>query len=886
MNQTLQQLYTELNSKNKQVLVETSFKITESDPEIDNEFIKQIVEKLEIDNKPIVISTTCKLITNLVRKHIIDKKHYITLIPAISPLCLEIKKEINESSLECITEIYNSVKNRDIEELIPELIATIKDPSKTIETIDKLSSTKFVTIVDAKTISIICPLLLRGYSLRKDNISRLCSKIIVNMLKLVDNYEEVQSFIPIITPVVKNIIDTVSDPEARNTINSSLKELGKIESLKDANNETIVEESRERLCSCDFTLAYGNTILLKNTYMTLYKGCKYGLIGESGKTTLMSAISENKVDGFPDVNEVKCVFVQTDIIGERSHLSCVDYVLQDLKIQELGFTKEQVVNSLLQFEFGNSETNSNSPAQVDHNVSTLSGGWRMKLALAKSMLINPDILLLESPTDHLDVINIEWIQDYIHTCDKTVIFTSQSKETLNKCCTHIIQIKSYKLKISQGNLDNLISTDPDVEEYFRMDKTNDKEAIKFTFPEPGILEGVKSRTKAIIKMDNCTFTYPNNTKPTIEDVSFHVSLSSRVGVCGKNGEGKSTAIKLLTGENIPQVGTVYKHPSVRLGYLAQHSFETIDDHPTKTANEYIRWRFEIPGEDREAIKKKTTTLNEQEESLMKNTVTFQLKNEDDKLIKISGVVDSLTGLRKKEKDGSFSYQVKFSGKSDDSNIYVPLRELEKANEVCFRKLVNAVDEKIAAMAGLYIKPLTRKNVEDHLALIGLEPELASHTKLSQLSDGEKVKVVLGACMWLNPHVIVFDEPTNSLSWDSLVALVGAIKEFQGGVVIISHNQDFVDEVCNEIWLMKKDSNTGIAHLSISGGETNDMKVLLEKKEEPTSYIDASGNEVAIIKKKKATKQDIKKLKKKITALRKAGEEVWTDEELEKLGLEL
>merc|ERR1739845_336769 len=97
---------------------------------------------------------------------------------------------------------------------------------------------------------------------------------------------------------------------------------------------------------------------------------------------------------------------------------------------------------------------------------------------------------------------------------------------------------------------------------------------------------------------------------------------------------------------------------------------------------------------------------------------------------------------------------------------------------------------------------------EHLALIGLEPEAASHTRLSQLSDGEKVKAVIGACMWMSPHVIVFDEPTNSLSWDSLVALVAAIK-------------DFKDEVCNEIWLMAKDPATGIAHLSITGGDATD-----------------------------------------------------------------
>merc|ERR1712048_1498048 len=392
-------------------------------------------------------------------------------------------------------------------------------------------------------------------------------------------------------------------------------------------------------------------------------------------------------------------------------------------------------------------------------------------------------------------------------------------------------------------------------------------------------------------MQNCTFTYPGNTVPTIEDVTFQVSLVSRVGVCGKNGEGKSTAIKLLTGENIPQLGSVYKHPSVRLGYLAQHSFDTINDHPSKTANEYIRWRFEIPGEDKEAIKKSTTTLSDEEEAEMLKTYTFAFKDAEGNPVKLVGVVDSLTGLRKKDKEGVVSYQVRFSGKGEDGNAYIPMSELEKANKICFGKLIKAVDEKIAAMSGLYIKPLTQQNVEEHLALIGLEPELASHTKISQLSDGEKVKAVLGACMWMSPHIIVFDEPTNSLSWDSLVALVAAIKNFKGGVVVISHNQAFVDEVCNEIWLMAKDPATGIAHMTVTGGDTTDMKEIFEEKQKEDTYIDGAGNECALKKKlnDKEAKKRIKEIGKKLSDAAKGKnnlteEEQWElRDELELLG---
>merc|ERR1719336_3303224 len=127
-------------------------------------------------------------------------------------------------------------------------------------------------------------------------------------------------------------------------IGECLKILDHFRLCKDTDSSIVsaAPEGTVELCNCDFTLAYGNKILMRNTNMTLYKGYKYGLIGEGGKSTLLAAISENMVDNFPDASEVKCVFVQTDIIGEKSHLSCVEYVLEDQKIQDMKFTEEQV----------------------------------------------------------------------------------------------------------------------------------------------------------------------------------------------------------------------------------------------------------------------------------------------------------------------------------------------------------------------------------------------------------------------------------------------------------------------------------------------------------------------------------------------------------------
>merc|ERR1719326_990330 len=104
------------------------------------------------------------------------------------------------------------------------------------------------------------------------------------------------------------------------------------------------DDDAEELCNCTFTLAYGTKILLHNTKMKLKRGKNYGLLGgnDSGKTTLMRAIANNQVEGFPDVDQVRTVFVEADIQGEQSHLSCVEYVFADEKIQAMNIPKEDV----------------------------------------------------------------------------------------------------------------------------------------------------------------------------------------------------------------------------------------------------------------------------------------------------------------------------------------------------------------------------------------------------------------------------------------------------------------------------------------------------------------------------------------------------------------
>merc|ERR1719282_1366427 len=232
------------------------------------------------------------------------------------------------------------------------------------------------------------------------------------------------------------------------------------------------DDDAEELCNCQFTLAYGTKILLHNTKLKLKRGKNYGLLGpnDSGKTTLMRAIANNQVEGFPDVDQVRTVFVEADIQGEQSHLSCIEYVFVDPKIRALGCTRDQVREMLSTVGFV-----PDGKAKPDHAVSTLSGGWRMKLALARAMLQKADILLMDEPTNHLDVINVAWVKKYLNSlADVTAIIVSHDSGLLNDCCTNILQIENLKLHQYRGNLDEFVKIKPSARAYFSLQASKSK----------------------------------------------------------------------------------------------------------------------------------------------------------------------------------------------------------------------------------------------------------------------------------------------------------------------------------------------------------------------------------------------------------------------------
>jgi elongation factor 3 len=480
-------------------------------------------------------------------------------------------------------------------------------------------------------------------------------------------------------------------------------------------------EDGEDLCNCEFSLGYGAKILLNNTRLHLKRGKRYGVCGHNGcgKSTLMKAIANGQVENFPPPDQLKTVYVEHDIQGDLSDLSLIDYVCTLCP----DIPREEVHKKLLEFGFSEEKT---APAYIHSCISGLSGGWKMKIALCRAILQNADILLLDEPTNHLDVANVAWLENFLITnTQKTSMIISHDSGFLDRVCTHIIHYEdNRKLKNYKGNLAQFVKRVPRAKTYYELSEEN----LSFTFPEPGLLDGVKSKGKAIIKMDKCTYQYPTKDSPTVYDISLQASLNSRVAVIGPNGAGKSTLIKMFCAEVKPTKGTVWRHQNMRIAFVHQHAFHHLDKHLDSTPNEYIQWRYSS-GEDRESLEDVSKKITEEDAAAMEKVHT--IRNEDGTVEK--KVLEALRSRRKTKR--SYEYECKWLNKSEEHNTWI---EREKLEEMGWAKMVQRLDQQEALRAGLAARPLTTKFVEKQLGDMGLEAEFATHSRIRGLSGGQKV----------------------------------------------------------------------------------------------------------------------------------------------------
>ncbi|KAI9823425.1 MAG: hypothetical protein M1832_002435 [Thelocarpon impressellum] len=555
------------------------------------------------------------------------------------------------------------------------------------------------------------------------------------------------------------------------------------------------------IVNTEFSLAYGGMLLLSHTNLRLLKGHRYGLCGRNGagKSTLMRSIAEGKLEGFPSKEELRTCFVEHNQ-GEDANLSILEFVSKDPELAASG--KERISEVLSEVGF-----TAGPEGRQQQQVGSLSGGWKMKLALARAMLMRADVLLLDEPTNHLDVGNVKWLQEYLkqHT-EITSLIVSHDSGFLDEVCTDIYHYEGKKLVCYKGNLADFVKVKPEAKSYYTLSASN----AQFKFPPPGILTGVKSLTRSIVRMTNCSYTYPGASKPSLHGVTCALSLSSRTAILGGNGAGKSTLIKLLTGETVPQEGRVEKHPNLRIGYIKQHALEHVEMHMEKTPNQYLQWRY-ANGDDREVLMKQTRVLSPEDKAQM------------DKFVDLGDGkggrrIENLMGRQKWKK--SFQYEVKWVGMLPKHNAQI---SRETLLELGFDKLVQEFDDHEASREGLGFRDLSPKVISKHFEDLGLDPEIANHNEISGLSGGQKVKVVLAGAMWNNPHLLVLDEPTNYLDRDSLGGLAVAIRDYKGGVVMISHNEEFVGALCPEQWHVADGRVTHKGHLAVAADRFEDSR---------------------------------------------------------------
>ncbi|KAF9996450.1 translational elongation factor EF-1 alpha, partial [Modicella reniformis] len=666
----------------------------------------------------------------------------------------------------------------------------------------------------------MCPHLTRGLAERTPSIQRQTAVIIDNMCRLVENPAHAQQFLPKLLPGLDRMIDIAASPELRTVAERARATLVRVGGGEPGSKDQVV------------IVAY---IVTAAQVLEVLKAKATFVNDDSFSATVLAYVSTLCAELIASRNFEKDAWVSSIVpyVGIFGSDVEANALAGELNAFYIAYDAKNVLNNKSTDDMEEGELLCDCEFSLAYGGMILLNKTRPNLRRGQRYgLCGPNVFILNDENikslDKQNVINmLESVgfdkekqnqANYLTSLTNvTSMIVSHDSGFLDTVCTGIIHYESPKLKKYKGNLSKFVEQYPEGRSFYEL-------SISFKLPEPGFLDGVKSKDKALVKLQNIDFVYPGSDKLTIRNMSYQVSLNSRVAVVGPNGAGKSTLIKVLPGETVPTGGVVTKHPNVRVAYVAQHAFHHVEQHLDKTPNEYIRWRYQY-GEDREANSKATRQISAEEEAQMKKLIQWELNDKMEKL-----QIDDLHGRRKAKR--TCKHEVQFVGRTYEDNAWIPRETLE---EWGFEKVLKAFDDKEAAKAGAWTRSLTAVEVEKHLGDLGLSAEFATHNRI-RLSGGQK------------------------------------IKEFGGGVVIISHNREFTETVCFEKW------SVSAGELAVTGNnytQKNTEKIIMKEEE---VKVDAFGNVEKAKSTRKLSRKELKDRQKRCAAAKKRGEEVSDSED--------
>jgi len=391
----------------------------------------------------------------------------------------------------------------------------------------------------------------------------------------------------------------------------------------------------------NITMTFKGLPMINEAELTLNYGNRYGFIGRNGcgKSTFMEAIGArcfpipDGIDIFHlreeiEPTELTAMEAVMEVDEERAKLEAESELINDLMSEEKADDEaverlQQIYDRLDELDAANAEVRASKiltglgfdEARKKKKTKEFSGGWRMRIALARALFIQPTLLLLDEPTNHLDMEAVVWLEDYLSKWNKILLMVSHSQDFMNNVCTHVMHLQHKTLSYYGGNYDSFVRTraesednqmkrhakeqeeiahmkqyiarfgqgnskmakqaqskEKTLEKMMRSgltDKVETEKALDFKFPDPEML------SPPVLQCIEITFGYPG-CEILYSGVDFGVDLDSRVALVGPNGAGKSTLLKIMTGDLMPVAGSVRPHAHLRIAKFSQHFVDVLD----------------------------------------------------------------------------------------------------------------------------------------------------------------------------------------------------------------------------------------------------------------------------------------------------------------------